>query len=322
MLAGQGSPMAVKTDSLQDLYATVAPQNFGPGWNKPTPSLWPQPLKHYVPAHWAYRNGHDALERAGHLIGTELAERRNLIMANPIEGNTYNTSATLITAYQMLQPGEHARSHRHMPNALRLIVEADEGAYTIVNGEKIMMLPGDVVLTPSWMWHGHGNSGKIPAYWIDYLDVPLVQSLEPMFFEDHPKGFENDAVPSNASPLRFTWPWIEARLNEAKVDPQGRFGRQVTLDTPSLKTIRLHMNAYAAGTKTAPYQTTASNIYSVVSGTGKTMIDGTTFSWAPGDVFVAPPWRSHVHEPETDAVLFRVTDEAALDLLGFLREAT
>jgi gentisate 1,2-dioxygenase len=313
--------MAVKADSLEDLYAAVAPQHFGPGWNKPTPSLWAEPRKTYQPAQWRYRDGHDALERAGRLIGTELAERRNLIMANPAAPNDYNTSATLITAYQMLLPGEHARSHRHMPNALRLIVEADEGAYTIVNGERIMMLPGDVVLTPSWMWHGHGNSGKIPAYWIDYLDVPLVQSLEPMFFEEHPNGFEHDAPASNNSPLRFTWPWIEAELNRQKTDAQGKFGRQITLDAPSLRTFRLHMNAHAAGIETAPYKTTASNIYSVVSGRGRTTIDGTTIDWAPGDVFVAPPWRSHTHKPQTDAVLFRVTDEAVLEAIGMLRES-
>lgn len=312
--------MAIKADSLEDLYASLAPHHFTAGWNKPTPSLYPEPYKTYAPVHWRYRDGHDALERAGHLVDTKFAERRNLIMANPEATNAYNSSATLVAAYQMLLPGEHARSHRHMPNALRLIVEADEGAYTTVNGERIRMLPGDVVLTPSWMWHGHGNDGKIPGYWIDYLDVPLVQALEPMFFEEHPKGFEHDAPRSEASPLRFTWPWIESRLAAAAPDAQGRFGRQVTLDTPSLKTIRLHMHAHAAGTATAPYRTTASNIYSVVSGRGTTDIDGTIVSWEPGDVFVAPVWRPHTHHPETDAVLFRVTDEPTLEALGFLRE--
>jgi len=312
--------MAIKADSLEDLYAALTPDHFDAGWNKKTPSLWPEPRKTYEPFLWRYRAGHDALERAGGLIGTELAERRNLIMANPHAPNNYNTSATLISAYQMLLPGEHARSHRHTPNALRLILEGDGGAYTIVNGERIAMMAGDVVLTPSWMWHGHGNSGSVPGYWIDYLDVPVVQSIESMFYENHPAGFEHDAPVSDASPLRFTAAWIEAQLSRAKADPRGRFGREITLDTPSLRTIRLHMDAHAAGTATAPYQTTASNIYSVVSGRGKTIIDGQTFKWEKGDVFVAPPWRSHQHMPETDAVLFRVTDEPLLEAIGMLRE--
>jgi len=314
--------MAIKADSLEELYASLVPQKFTAGWNKPTPSLYPAPYKTYAPSHWRYRDGRAALDRAGRLIDTKLAERRNLIMANPAASNSYNTSATLVAAYQMLLPGEHARSHRHTPNALRLIVESDAGAYTTVNGERIAMLPGDVVLTPAWMWHGHGNTGQLPGYWIDFLDVPLVHALEPMFFEEHPQGFEHDAPASDSSPLRFTSTWIEGQLGRAQSDPAGRFGRQVTLDTPSLKTIRLHMHAHAAGTWTAPYQTTANNVYAVVSGRGTTAIDGTTVNWEPGDVFVAPVWRPHTHRFETDAVLFRVTDEPVMDALGFLREAT
>jgi gentisate 1,2-dioxygenase len=309
-----------QTDSLEALYGTLGVHSFDAGWNKVTPSLYPEPKKNYQPAHWRYRDGRSALERAGHLVDTELAERRNLIMFNPREGNRYGTSPTLVAAYQMLLPGEHARSHRHTPNALRLIVEGDAGAYTAVDGKRITMLPGDVVLTPSWSWHGHGNAGKIPAYWIDYLDVPLVHALEPMFFEPHPDEFEANAVPVESSPFRIAWTWIEAELQHAKVETSGRFGREVTLDTPSLRTMRLHMDAHAAGSKPAPHRTTATNIYSVVSGKGSTTIDGTTFDWERGDVFVAPAWRPHQHQIDSDAVLFRVTDEPLLEMLGMLRE--
>jgi gentisate 1,2-dioxygenase len=310
---------AVPADSLEALYASLVANSFDAGWNKVTPSLYPEPHKTYLPAHWRYRDGHAALERAGRLVGTELAERRNLILFNPREGNRYGTSATLVSAYQMLLPGEHARSHRHTPNALRLIVEGDAGAYTAVDGQRIPMLPGDVVLTPSWSWHGHGNGGTIPAYWIDYLDVPLIHSLEPMFFEPHPRDFETDAKETDASPMRFSWSWTEGELKKAQTDPGGRFGRQVTFDAP-LRTMRLHMHAHAAGTETASYRTTANNIYSVVSGKGRSTIDGTTFNWERGDVFVAPAWRAHQHTMDSDAVLFRVTDEPLMEMLGMLRE--
>jgi gentisate 1,2-dioxygenase len=319
-VAFETTAAAVHPDSLEALYASLGANNFDAGWNKETASLYPEPHKTFVPAHWRYRDGRAGLERAGHLIGTELAERRNLILFNPREGNRYGTSATLVAAYQMLLPGEDARSHRHTPNALRLIVEGDAGAYTVVDGERVPMMPGDVVLTPSWSWHGHGNAGKVPAYWIDYLDIPLVHAVEPMFFEPHPDDFEKNARPVATSPLRFTWPWVETELNRARSDARGRFGRQVTLDTPALRTMRLHMHAHASGIETAPYRTTANNIYSVVSGTGRTTIDGTTFAWERGDVFVAPAWRTHRHRIEADAVLFRVTDEPLLEMLGMLRE--
>ena len=37
-------------------------------------------------------------------------------------------------------------------------------------------------------------------------------------------------------------------------------------------------------------------------------------------MFVAPAWRAHKHMPASDAVLFRVTDEPLMEMLGMLRE--
>ena len=80
------------------------------------------------------------------MIDTELAERWNLILANPFPGNTYATARTLIAAYQMMLPSGKARSHRHIPNALRLIVDCEPGAYKVVDGVKLQMLTGDGAL--------------------------------------------------------------------------------------------------------------------------------------------------------------------------------
>ncbi len=139
------------------------------------------------------------LDAAGRLINTELAERRNLILHNPIPDNDYASVRTLVAAYQMIMPGEWARSHRHTPNALRLIVDAEPGTYTVVEGQKVAINPGDVVLTPNWCSHGHGNEGRAAAYWIDFLDVPLVQLLEPMFFE-HGEDEEGAAATGRSAP--------------------------------------------------------------------------------------------------------------------------
>ena len=174
---------------------------------------------------WSYAQAKGALDAAGRLINTELAERRNLIMHNP--AGDYATSRTIVAAYQMIMPGEKARSHRHTPNALRLIIDAEPGAYTIVNGEKLPMLPGDVVLTPNWCWHGHGNDSRACAYWLDVLDVPLVQLLEPMFFEPHPDEFEKESVVPNASPMHFPGPtpsggWPRPRATRTASRPRSR----------------------------------------------------------------------------------------------------
>jgi len=307
--------------SLEDLYRQLPQVGMSPGWNKPTPAMWPTPKKSFLPAHWSYVHAKAALDVAGRLLSMELAERRNLILANPMEGNTYATARTLIAAYQMVAPGELARSHRHTPNALRIIVEAEAGTYTVVDGKKVPMESGDVVLTPSWSWHGHGNEGKSCAYWIDYLDVPLVQLLDPMFFELHPEGFENNAPRVENSQLIFPWAQTKQRLDKGSPDPSGRYGIQVELGSPALNTIGLYMMRLPRASSTAPYRTTASSIYSVVEGEGETVIDKETiFRWQRGDVFVVPSWWTQFHRSEKGAVLLRVTDEPALGKMGFLRE--
>jgi gentisate 1,2-dioxygenase len=55
----------------------------------------------------------------------------------------------LVAVYQMIMPGEKARTHRHTPNALRRIVDAAPGCFTTIHGVKLAMMPGDVVLTPN-----------------------------------------------------------------------------------------------------------------------------------------------------------------------------
>src|ERR1700719_4409259 len=172
-----------RSGTLEELYGKLDKVGMGAGWNKPTPSLWPAPRKTFVPAHWKYELARGALDAAGRLINTALAERRNLILFNAAEGNTYGTVRTLVAAYQMIMPGEWARVHRHTPNALRLILDAEPRPYTEVDGVSIAMGSGDVSLTPTGATAGPGNGSKACAFWPAFLDAPLVQLLKPMFFE-------------------------------------------------------------------------------------------------------------------------------------------
>jgi gentisate 1,2-dioxygenase len=314
------SPLALAgAGSLDELYALLRPMNTGPGWNKPTPSLWNKPRRTFVPFRWRYAQAKAALDSAGRLINTELAERRNLILFNPIEGNDYATTRTLLAAYQMILPREKARSHRHTPNALRLILDADEGAYTIVNGVKVAMQPGDVLLTPNWHWHGHGNESSAPAYWVDFLDTPLIHALEPMFFEPHPDVYEAVAEVATQSEIRFAWGESLRRLNDSPQTPEAPYATQIALGNPAMATISLHMMRLTRGTETEIHRTTANNIYAVAHGTGASMIDGDSFGWSRGDVIAVPAWRPHSHCASEDAVLLRVSDEPVLRKLELLR---
>src|SRR5439155_33350 len=76
-------------------------------------------------------------------------ERRALQLFNPGLEGQWATTNTMIAAIQLLLPGEVARAHRHTPTAIRFIMEG-EGAYTSVDGERVYMAPGDLILTPSW----------------------------------------------------------------------------------------------------------------------------------------------------------------------------
>jgi gentisate 1,2-dioxygenase len=307
-----------QSGTLEDLYKQLEPIRLGAGWAKPTPSLWAEPKKSFQPFVWSYAQAKGALDAAGRLINTELAERRNLIMQNPAGGG-YATSRTIVAAYQMIMPGEKARSHRHTPNALRLVIDAEPGAYTVVNGEKLSMMPGDVLLTPNWCWHGHGNDSRGCAYWLDVLDVPLVQLLEPMFFEPHPDEFETEVVVPNSSPMHFPWGDTERRLAEAGKTANGH-PAEIALGDAALDTMALSMTELKAGQATALRKVMANSVFGVAKGSGTTEVEGKTLSWSRGDVIVVPAWHEHLHRSENGAVLFRVTDEPVMRKLGFLRE--
>jgi gentisate 1,2-dioxygenase len=65
---------------------------------------------------------------------------------------------------------------------MRFIMESN-GGFTAVEGQKMFMTPGDVILTPSWHWHDHGNEGNGPVVWLDGLNLPLFTSTPVNFAE-------------------------------------------------------------------------------------------------------------------------------------------
>ena len=127
---------------------------------------------------WKYKDIRPLLMKAGEVTPIEKAERRVLVLANPGHGlQKMQASSAIYLGMQLLLPGELAPPHRHTPNAVRMIVEG-EGAYTTVQGEKCMMARGDLILTPTGLWHDHGHDGDQPVIWLDVLDLPLVYYTE------------------------------------------------------------------------------------------------------------------------------------------------
>ncbi len=312
---------APEADSLEALYGAFASMNMEGGWHRKFPALWPEPRRNFLPHVWRYAEVKPILDRAGRLVDTAQAERRNLTMFNPVEGNVYSTVRTIVAAYQMIRPGEVARAHRHTPNALRLILEG-RGTYTVVDGSQVEMRPGDVLLTPNWAWHSHANGGGEDCYWMDFLDVPLVHLMEPMFYQPHPAGLEADVTELAEAPIAFRWEDTLAALDAEQARVGEGAPASVTLGPAQLDTIALRMMRIPAGVETASLRTTANNIFAVVRGNGTTEVDGQTLEWRFGDTVAIPAWRPFAHHAAEDAVLLQVTDEPVLAKLGWLRTET
>lgn len=174
---------------LEDLPAdyreALARNNLVPLWpslRALIPPHAPQPRTRAM--HWPYRELRPLLARAGELTPIAKAERRVLVLANPGHGlENLQASSAIYLGMQLLLPGEWAPPHRHTPNAVRMIVEG-EGAYTTVDGEKCPMVRGDLILTPTGLWHEHGHDGSEPVVWLDVLDLPLVYYLEASYHEE------------------------------------------------------------------------------------------------------------------------------------------
>jgi gentisate 1,2-dioxygenase len=301
---------------VEQLVRLIDGQNCTPGWiPRPKPLVWNGPDSVFVPAHWQYQRIRPALLAAGRVIGTDLAERRNFVLRNPVPGNDFATTRTLVGAYQSILPGERARSHRHAPHALRVIIES-RGSYSVVNGKKHPMETGDIVLTPGGHWHGHGHDGAEQAFWFDCLDLPLVHLLEPMTNEEHPLEWEADIVEVEASPMRFAWADTAARL-AASGPGDVYFGPTVDLSVDVMPTISIKVHGWQAGWGNQPYTCTSNTIYVVIQGNGTSVIGDSRFDWSQGDVIAAPMGARIAHRAGSDAVLAALSDEKLMRYCGF-----
>ena len=278
-----------------------------------------------VPTLWRWSDTRPLLMRACELITAKQAERRVLMLENPaLAGTTFSTS-TLFTGLQAILPGEIAPTHRHTPNALRLVIEG-EGAYTVVAGKRIAMHPGDFIVTPGWSWHDHGNSGSSPVVWLDGLDTAFANLLGAHFREDYPE--ERQEAAEAESVLSYTYARTRAALERLSkgADPHPAQGFKLRYAHPGtgrdpFPTMAVFMQWLPRGFSGRENRSTDGAVYCVVEGRGSVEIGATRFELAPHDVFVVPSWEIHRFTAATDCVIFSYSDRAAQEALGFWREA-
>src|SRR5579863_2093597 len=294
---------------------------------------------------WKWDDVLPLARRAGELITLERGgDRRVLALANPGLRGLPLTSTTLWGALQYLGPHESAPAHRHTPSAIRFVLTGS-GVYTTVNGDACDMEPGDLVLTPIWNWHDHNNRSDEPMVWFDGLDLPLLTTLESIFFENHPdqlqpvdshnrseQGFVGvglremglDSPVAHSPLLRYRWGETERTLEALH---RSRGGPMVSLEfvnpltgSSAVSTFACEMHRVYPGARTPTTRKTGSSVYIVFQGRGCSIVNGVRFAWGPGDCFVTPSWASVDHQASERADLFAVSDRPVLQALHLYRE--
>lgn len=341
---------SITKEILDHYYEGMKRNHLGPLWFDLGHMVTKEPVHDVEPYLWKWSTIREYALKAGELVepGKD-AERRVVYLQNPSllkRGLIGYGTHTLYAGIQLLLPGEYAPSHHHSQSAIRFIIEGDDKAYTAVNGEKIYMERGDVVLTPAWTWHEHKHEGTEPVFWLDGLDVGLVRTMAASFFEQYEKEFYPMEAPENYSSQQFSM-GVFKKLNEAPApdEPSPIFGYkyqrahylldQMTeadydpFDGYALEYINPKTNGSAdarigtmiqklkSGQQTKAHRHVHSAIYHIIEGTGYTIIDGQKFEWETGDFFILPPWshHEHVNTGSCDAILFSFNDKPVMEKL-------
>ncbi|MBM2810147.1 MAG: dehydrogenase [Chloroflexi bacterium] len=304
-----------------------------------------------VPFLWKYSRIRPQLFRAGELVRPEQANRRVIVLVNPGLKEQASATRNLNANVQMVLPGEIAPAHRHVASALRFIIEGG-GAYTAVDGEKTLMYPGDLVMTPNWSWHDHGNETDGPMIWQDGLDMPMVNALDAPFFEAYTGMQQGYTRPVDASAreygrgglkptwekwdkpyspmLNYSWDQTRETLHRLAKDSPGTPHDGVSLEYvnpqtggPIMPTIGANIQLLRPGEHTQAHRHTMDVVYQAVEGSGCTIVNGIRFNWEKNDIFVIPKWCLHEHanaSKTADACLFSYNDAPAMRALALYRE--
>lgn len=338
------SAVATPARAEEAFYATLQDHHYSPLWTL-MGGLGPEATTNLVPHIWRYPEARELMIQAGGIVPLEDAVRRVLGFRNPGSLPHQRTGATdtLWAALQLVLPGEVAPAHRHTPSALRFIVEG-EGAYTVVNGQRVPMEEGDFLLTPNGHWHEHGHTGEGPMIWLDGLDSPLMSRLNQYILDEEadlqqvdpaiPAPYVNGLLakswggPEKVSrPLVYkladalaTIEYLRDRAGDPYDDIIVEYRNPIS-GGPVMTTIAAFLQLVRPGVDTRSHRHTHSTVYHVVRGSGHSIVDGKRIDWTKGDTLAIPHWYEHSHHNHSgeDAILFSYTDKPVVEALGLAR---
>lgn len=324
--------------------------NLVPLWPSMRAALpYDKPVRRTKPLVWRYKDIRPRLMQAGDLAPMEKAERRVLILANPGLGlDNLQATPSIFIGMQLILPNENAPNHRHSPSAVRFVIEG-EGGYTVVEGEKLPMEKGDLILTPSGLWHEHGHEGSDPVVWMDALDLPTVFAMEasyavegePQNVRNQPDASQNMFVRSGLMPIdaldrpadryplkRYPWKDVRAALDQlASVRDKGSLV-QLAYVNPETGRECMPVLGFSAlmlrpGEQVKLNRRSASAVFNVVEGEGQALIDGEELDWSESDTIAAPTHASielSNRSTSKPAFLFQVDDAPMQRKLGFFED--
>jgi gentisate 1,2-dioxygenase len=337
----------VETAERKAFYERIDKQNMTALWTVMGALITPEPKSACVPAAWRFDAIRAAMLEAGALITAKEAERRVLVLENPGLRGQSKITTSLYAGVQLVMPHEVAPAHRHSQSALRFVLEG-RGAYTTVNGERTLMHPGDFIITPYMAWHDHGNDTDEPMFWLDGLDIPLIQFLDASFVERLEEEVQPVGKPAGDSLARyganllpvdhkvtgatspiFNYPYERTREALYRLTQSGdydpchgiklRYANPVTGDH-AMPTMATFIQSLPRGFRTSRYRSTDACVFVAIEGSGRTRVGDTTLEWGPKDIFVVPSWRPVVHEAESESVLFSFSDRPVQERIGVWRE--
>lgn len=335
--------MTPAQNEIEDLRRDMREAHLLPLWELEGEIMGLTPRPKTVPWRWRWTDLYDIAERAGALVPVERGgDRRAVALSNPGQDGLPYATSTLWAAVQWLNGREVAPAHRHTSQAIRFIIDG-AGSYSTVEGDKVFLERGDLVLTPPWMWHDHGSESDERAVWMDALDIPLNNYLDASFFEPHTADQQvidkhlNGSVlkygvgqmrpaweePSREYPAMSTYKWADTEralqnLGQVEADPFDDVVLEYTnphTGGPVMKSFGCQIQMLRPGVHTHAHRHTGSSVYLAFEGNGATIIDGVRFDWTAGDMFVLPSWAVHEHLNADDgrrAILFSITDAPLL----------
>ncbi|OAA76787.1 RmlC-like jelly roll fold protein [Akanthomyces lecanii RCEF 1005] len=316
-----GLSMATEaTDPSMEEYVQSLPKmHMEPLWSRMSAMVPPSPNPACQPYLWRYSDCLPYLSQAGSLVTEKMAERRVLMLVNPAMKAPHTTD-TLYGGLQWVNPGEVAPAHRHIAYAARFII--DGNGFTAVEGKKMPLTRGDVVVTPTWHWHDHGNESNAPVVWLDVLNLPLFTYLPVNFAESYAKD-RYPSVEDASADWRHPWHKTQEALDNT-TGVHTIFHYKDSRGRPLSTTIGVQAERISPFASSQPSREVSSFLYHCYGGQGHTVVippsgDKMVFHWRGRDTFAVPAWSSlqHFNESRTEpAYLVGFHDGPFLDNLG------